>query len=69
MAVERIHLVLEPHLMRAFREMADKNHRSVSGQFACILEAELDRQRQRNLEQIEMVRQRVAAETAEGYPV
>jgi len=46
MAVERIHLVLEPHLMKAFREMAEKNRRSVSGQFAFILEAEIDRQRQ-----------------------
>ena len=46
MAVERIHLVLEPHLMKAFREMAGKNRRSVSGQFAFMVDEEIDRQRQ-----------------------
>ena len=46
MAVERIHLVLEPHLMKAFREMAEKNRRSVSGQFAFMVDEEIDRQRQ-----------------------
>jgi len=46
MAVERIHLVLEPHLMKAFREMAEKNRRSISGQFAFMVEEEIDRQRQ-----------------------
>jgi len=46
MAVERIHLVLEPHLMRAFRAMADKNRRSVSGQLAHMVDEEIDRQRQ-----------------------
>ena len=46
MAVERIHLVLEPHLMKAFREMAEKNRRSVSGQLAHMVEEEIDRQRQ-----------------------
>ena len=45
MAVERIHLVLEPHLMKAFREMAEKNRRSVSGQFAFMVDEEIDRQR------------------------
>ena len=46
MAVERIHLVLEPHLMKAFREMAEKNRRSVSGQLAHMVDEEIDRQRQ-----------------------
>jgi|TARA_R110000737_G_scaffold333951_1_gene351939 hypothetical protein len=46
MAVERIHLVLEPHLMKAFREMSEKNRRSISGQFAFMVEEEIDRQRQ-----------------------
>ena len=46
MAVERIHLVLEPHLMKAFREMAEKNRRSISGQFAFLVEEEIDRPRQ-----------------------
>ena len=46
MAVERIHLVLEPYLMKAFREMAEKNRRSVSGQLAFMVEEEIDRQRQ-----------------------
>jgi hypothetical protein len=45
MAVDRIHLVLEPHLMKEFRKMAEKNRRSVSGQFAVILEAEIERER------------------------
>ena len=45
MAVERIHLVLEPHLMKAFREMAEKNRRSFSGQFAFMVEEEVGRQR------------------------
>jgi hypothetical protein len=42
---ERIHLVLEPYLMKAFREMAEKNRRSVSGQLAFMVEGEIDRQR------------------------
>ena len=46
MAVERIHLVLEPHLMKAFREIAEKNRRTVSGQFAHMVDEEIDRQRQ-----------------------
>ena len=46
MAVERIHLVLEPHLMKAFREMAEKNRRSVSGQLAHMVDEEIGRQRQ-----------------------
>ena len=46
MAVERIHLVLEPHLMKAFREMAEKNRRSVSGQLVHMVDEEIDRQRQ-----------------------
>jgi hypothetical protein len=45
MALERIHLVLDPHLMKAFREIAGKNHRSVSGQLAFMVEEEIDRQR------------------------
>jgi len=45
MAVERIHLVLEPHLMKAFRGMAEKNRRSISGQFAFMVEEEVGRQR------------------------
>jgi len=45
MALDRIHLVLEPHLMKAFREMAEKNRRSVSGQLAFMVEEEIDRQR------------------------
>lgn len=52
MTVERIHLVLEPRLMKAFRAMAEKNHRSVSGQFAFILEGEIHRQRQPNVPEI-----------------
>jgi len=43
MTLERIHLVLEPHLMKAFRETAVKNHRSVSGQLASMVEEEIDR--------------------------
>ena len=43
MSLDRIHLVLEPHLMKAFREMAEKNRRSVSGQF--MVDEEIDRQR------------------------
>ena len=46
MAVERIHLVLEPHLMKAFRGMAEKNRRSISGHFAFLVEEEINRQRQ-----------------------
>ena len=46
MALDRIHLVLEPHLMKAFREMAEKNRRSVSGQLAYMIDEEIDRQRQ-----------------------
>ena len=46
MAVERIHLVLEPYLMKAFREMAQKNRRAVSAQLAFMVEEEIDRQRQ-----------------------
>ena len=46
MAVERIHLVLEPYLMKAFREMAEKNRRRVRGQLAFMVEEEIDRQRQ-----------------------
>ena len=42
---ERIHLVLEPYLMKAFRELAEKNRRSVSGQLAFMVEGEIDRQR------------------------
>jgi len=45
MTLDRIHLVLEPHLMKAFREMAGKNRRSVSGQLAFMVEGEIDRQR------------------------
>ena len=46
MAVERIHLVLEPYLMKACREMAQKNRRAVSAQLAFMVEDEIDRQRQ-----------------------
>jgi len=46
MAVERIHLVLEPYLMKAFREMAEKNRRAISAQLAFMVEEEIDRQRQ-----------------------
>ena len=45
MSLDRIHLVLEPHLMKAFREMAEKNRRSVSGQLAFMVDEEIDRQR------------------------
>ena len=42
---DRIHLVLKPHLMKAFRDMADKNCRSISGQLAFMVEEEINRQR------------------------
>ena len=43
---ERIHLVLPPHLMKAFRDMADQGYRSNSSQFALLVEQEIARQRQ-----------------------
>jgi hypothetical protein len=49
MAVERVHLVLDARLMRAFRDMADRNHRSISGQLAALVAQELERQQQTSL--------------------
>ena len=46
MAVERIHLVLDSRLMRAFRDMADRGHRSMSGQFAYLVDQEIERHQQ-----------------------
>lgn len=43
---ERIHLVLPPNLMKAFRDMADQGYRSNSSQFALLIEQEIARQRQ-----------------------
>lgn len=41
---ERIHLVLHPELMKAFRNMAKRGFRSNSSQFALLVEQEMNRQ-------------------------
>jgi len=43
---ERIHLLLPPHLMKQFREMARNGYRSVSSQLALLVEQEVVRQLQ-----------------------
>ncbi len=44
MPSERIHLVLQPRLMKAFRDMAARGYRSNSSQFALLIEQEIARQ-------------------------